>query len=207
MKYTFLASRGEECKLSRIDRVLVCSNVFNKWPNACVRALHRDLSDHSPLVLSLVDTTYGAKPFLWFDSWLDRAGCEELVTNVMKGCDFLGPPDVALVRKLQELINRLRGWIKKCRIKEDEDLARLKNEKEDYEIVMEDRDLEEEEVWIWSECRKSIEEIERHRSRDIKQKSRVKRASHGDENTAFFHSMVNGRKARNTIPGLEVNGE
>ena len=35
----------------------------------------------------------------------------------------------------------------------------------------------------------------------------MKWASLGDENTAFFHAVVNGRKARNAILGLEVNGE
>ncbi|PWA36616.1 RNA-directed DNA polymerase, eukaryota, Reverse transcriptase zinc-binding domain protein [Artemisia annua] len=83
----------------------------------------------------------------------------------------------------------------------------LKAEKEEYERIMENSELEESDLWIWSECRKNIEEIELHRAHDIKQKSRVKWASLGDENTAFFHYFVNGRKARNSIPGLEVNGE
>ncbi|KAM0042665.1 putative RNA-directed DNA polymerase [Helianthus debilis subsp. tardiflorus] len=29
----------------------------------------------------------------------------------------------------------------------------------------------------------------------------------GDENSAFFHGVINGRKAKNSIPGLLVNGE
>ncbi|MFS7889004.1 putative RNA-directed DNA polymerase [Helianthus anomalus] len=69
------------------------------------------------------------------------------------------------------------------------------------------KNLEEEELWVWTECKKSLQEIELYRSRDLKQKSRVKWASLGDENTSFFHSVVNGRKARNTIPGLEIRDE
>ncbi|XP_076957720.1 uncharacterized protein LOC143633271 [Bidens hawaiensis] len=41
----------------------------------------------------------------------------------------------------------------------------------------------------------------------MKQKSRVRWASFGDDNSAYFHNMVNGRKARNAIPGLEIDGE
>lgn len=93
MKYTYMTNRGGECKWSRIDRVLVCPKVFNKWPNSCVRALHRDLSDHSPLIMSLVDTNFGPKPFRWFDSWMDRPGCEELVKSVLVGSHFEGPSD------------------------------------------------------------------------------------------------------------------
>ena len=207
MKYTYMTNRGGECKWSRIDRVLVCSKVFNKWPNACVRALHRDLSDHSPLIMSLVDTNFGLKPFRWFDSWVDRLGCQEFVKSVLVGSHFEGPSDKILSMKLKSLRNRLKVWYKHCKIKEDEDVNRLRAEKEEYEILMENKELEEQDLWVWSECKKSLEEIELHRSRDIKQKSRVKWASLGDENTAFFHAVVNGRKARNAIPGLEVNGE
>ncbi|KAJ0576606.1 putative AP endonuclease 1, Endonuclease/exonuclease/phosphatase superfamily [Helianthus annuus] len=42
MRYTYMSNRRGLCKLSRIDKVFVCDNVFNKWPIACVRALNRD---------------------------------------------------------------------------------------------------------------------------------------------------------------------
>ena len=71
---------------------------------------------------------------------------------------------------------------------------------------MEDKEFEESEMWVWTECKKNLEDIEYFRSRDIKQKSRVKWAALGDENTSFFHNVVNGRKARNAIPGLEIDG-
>lgn len=67
LKYTYLVNRCGDCKMSRIDRVFICENGFNKWSNAYVRALSRELSDHAPLLLSLVDTNFGPKPFRWFD--------------------------------------------------------------------------------------------------------------------------------------------
>ncbi|PWA50793.1 RNA-directed DNA polymerase, eukaryota, Reverse transcriptase zinc-binding domain protein [Artemisia annua] len=207
LKYTYLVNRGGECKLSRIDRMLFCSNVFNKWPNACVRALHRDHSDHSPLVLSVVDSNFRPKPFRWFDSWMDRPGCQDLVKLILEDNNAQGPADLALTMKLRRLRNRLKIWFKKHKQKEDEDEMRLRAEKEEIETMMEQKDLDDTELWVWAECKKNLEEIELHRSRDIKQKSRVNWASFGDENTAFFHNVVNGRKARNAIPGLEVNGE
>ncbi|PWA67185.1 RNA-directed DNA polymerase, eukaryota [Artemisia annua] len=116
MKFTYLANRLGACKLSRIDRVLVCSNVFNKWPNACVRALQRDMSDHSPLILSLVDTNFGPKPFRWFDSWLERTDCIQVINSVLVGVRFRGPADVVLGLKLKTLRNKLKIWSKNCRL-------------------------------------------------------------------------------------------
>ncbi|XP_076958129.1 uncharacterized protein LOC143633769 [Bidens hawaiensis] len=109
-KYTFMASRGDVVKLSKIDRVLVCSNFISKWPNAFLRAFPRERSDHTPLVLSLVDTNFGPKPFRWL------------------------------------LREKLKKWVKDCKIKEGENLQIFKSEKEDFELFMEERDLEEDEV-------------------------------------------------------------
>ena len=72
---------------------------------------------------------------------------------------------------------------------------------------MEHKELDESELWIWSECSKCLEEIQIFKARDLKQKSRVKWASMGDENTSFFHYVVNGRKVSNGLPGLMINGE
>ncbi|XP_022031427.1 uncharacterized protein LOC110932398 [Helianthus annuus] len=207
MKYTYMTNRGGKCKMSRIDRMLVCCNVYKKWPNACARALNRELSDHSPLILSLVDTNFGPKPFRCFDSWLDRPGCVEIITSVLTGNNMEGPSDLNLNNKLKMLRNRLKVWYKACKCNEEEEEKRLRKERDEIERLMEQKDLEESKLWVWSECKKSLEEIELFRSRDIRKKSRVKWAALGDENTGFFHSTVNGRKARNAIPGLQVNGE
>ncbi|PWA79287.1 RNA-directed DNA polymerase, eukaryota [Artemisia annua] len=206
MNFTYLVNRQGECKLSRIDRVFVCDNIFNKWPNACVRALNREFSDHAPLFLSLCDTNFGPKPFRWFDSWIDRQVCEDIVNSVLVGWRNHGPADINLMRKLKDLRMKLNRWIVKSRKKDNELEFSLKKDKEEMERLMEQKDLEESELWVWSECCKNLHEIELLRTRDLKQKSRVKWAALGDENTSLFHNVVNGRKARNSIPGLEVNG-
>ncbi|XP_022020173.1 uncharacterized protein LOC110920261 [Helianthus annuus] len=71
---------------------------------------------------------------------------------------------------------------------------------------MEERGLEEEEVWVWEESKKDLENLMWFKNRDLHQKARVKWALSGDENSAFFHRCIKGRKASNAIPGLHVNG-
>ncbi|PWA68527.1 RNA-directed DNA polymerase, eukaryota, Reverse transcriptase zinc-binding domain protein [Artemisia annua] len=185
LKYTYLVNRCGEFKMSRIDRVFVCDNIFNKWSNAYVRALRRELSDHTPLLLSLVDTNFGPKPFRWFDSWLERPGCVEVINSVMDGWIYDDPPELSLIQKLKMLRDKLKVW----------------------KVLMEQQELEEADFWVWSECTKCLQEIEFYRSRDFRQKSRVKWASLGDENSSYFHNVVKGRQARNAIPSLEVRGE
>ena len=40
----------------------------------------------------------------------------------------------------------------------------------------------------------------------MKQRARVRWASKGDENSRYFHGLVNCRKASNGLPGLMING-
>ncbi|XP_021984890.1 uncharacterized protein LOC110880731 [Helianthus annuus] len=78
-KYTFLSGDGK--KLSKIDRALVCSDFMTKWPNTSLRALERNISDHSPLILSSGASNYGPTPFRFFNSWIEIPGMVEAVNR------------------------------------------------------------------------------------------------------------------------------
>lgn len=43
-------------------------------------------------------------------------------------------------------------------------------------------------------------------TKDLRQKARVKWAIDGDENTKFFHAVVRGRKKKNDVKGMLING-
>ncbi|PWA97953.1 RNA-directed DNA polymerase, eukaryota, Reverse transcriptase zinc-binding domain protein [Artemisia annua] len=146
-KFTFLAGKDNGFKMSKIDRVLVCQDFFNRWPLACLRALPRGLSDHCPLLLSLEDSNYGAKPFRWFNSWLDREGCVDIVSNSLISCAFEGPADIVIIKKLNFLRGVLKEWWSSILKTEGEALANLKEDIEKFERIMEERDLAEEETW------------------------------------------------------------
>lgn len=205
-KFTFLAGMGSNCKMSKIDRVLVCEEFFNRWPGACLRALPRGLSDHCPLVLSVCDSNFGAKPFKWFNSWLDRDGCEKVVVDAMNGFIGSGSADVNLHRKLGAVRNDLKRWWKEISKSEDDAMNALREDITDLERIMEYRELEEEEIWVWEESKKELEKSLLLKNRDLYQKSRVKWAALGDENSGFFHRCIKGRRAANAFPGLLVGG-
>ncbi|XP_022004387.1 uncharacterized protein LOC110901940 [Helianthus annuus] len=78
--------------------------------------------------------------------------------------------------------------------KERDSEAVARSEIEDMEILREERGLSEEEKWIMSENTRLVQEIEENRTRDLRQRSRVKWAKDGDENSKFFHSIINSRK-------------
>ncbi|XP_022041331.1 uncharacterized protein LOC110943908 [Helianthus annuus] len=206
-KFTYAVVVEGVVKLSKIDRVLVSQKKFNRWPRACLRALSRGLSDHSPLLLTLVDVNFGYKPFRWFNSWLGREGCQNVVRKAILDCSIDGRPDMVISGKLKCVREAIKIWRDEIVRKEGDLLENCKSDIQRLERILEDRELEEEEVWIWEECKKEVMQIEQWKTRYLQQKSRVGWASSGDENSAYFHRMVNGRKAVNDIPGLSIDGQ
>ncbi|XP_022041076.1 uncharacterized protein LOC110943648 [Helianthus annuus] len=200
-KFTFVS--GNKC--SRIDRIFVSWNGLNEWTNAEYRALGREKSDHSPLVLKVEARNYGAKPFRFFNSWLSKEGFEEIVVNAAKEYSGSGPPDVKLMGKFRKIRQAIVEWRKKVTTIEQEEELQLKQDLIELDSFIEDRDLTEAEQWVFDEAHKKLREIETGKAKDIRQKSRVKWAKEGDENTAFFHGMINKRKTCNNIPGLMID--
>uniref|UniRef100_A0A251VEZ9 Putative reverse transcriptase domain-containing protein n=1 Tax=Helianthus annuus TaxID=4232 RepID=A0A251VEZ9_HELAN len=173
-KFTFMVANDKGFKFSKIDRVLVCHEFLNKWPNAVFRALPREKSDRCPLLLSLVDSNFGPKPFQWFNSWLERDGCEKIIIDTLDGEYTEGSPDLLIANKFKRVREALKKWWVDIGDKEKGDYLEMTTDISSFEQKLEVAVLDEED---------------------------------GDENSAFFHSVVNGRKAKNNIPGLLVDGE
>lgn len=72
--------------------------------------------------------------------------------------------------------------------------------------IAETRPLSTAELDVWNTGIKKIEEWERLKTLDLKQKARVKWIIDGDENSKFFHGYINNRNRRNLLHGLMING-
>ncbi|XP_022031089.1 uncharacterized protein LOC110932035 [Helianthus annuus] len=88
--------------------------------------------------------------------------------------------------------------------KDKEDWLRDMEELEKLDVLSDIRDLNEEELWIKEECLKNIREREFLAAMDLKQKTRCRWAVEGDENSTFFHRLINNRKKKKGIPGLSI---
>ncbi|XP_021980625.1 uncharacterized protein LOC110876771 [Helianthus annuus] len=193
-KFTFSSANGR--KQSKLDRFLINPGFFNSWPEASVEAVSTFLSDHGLILLKSVLVNFVARPLRIFDSWFDRLGFQEVVVKALKkdlGCH--GPPDTILMRKLCDLRVDLKVWRDEMLKKSSEKVNLPSTDLGNIQAVMEERDLTEEEEWILLESKKVLKEEEERKSSDFRQRSRIKWAKDGDENSKFFHAMINCRKA------------
>ncbi|KAK1427628.1 hypothetical protein QVD17_16319 [Tagetes erecta] len=193
-------------KLSRIDRILVCSSFINCWSEACYYALSRHLADHSPLILSMTSQDFGPIPFRFFNSWMSRPGFDTMIKKANDDFSFDGPPELALQAKLKNFKAAIIKWIKDIKAQEEELNDTIFMEMDQLDKIMEERFLTEDEEWILGECKHNLSVLETHNLKDLWQKSRAKWASHGDDNTKYFHGIINGKNSRNRIHGVDIEG-
>ncbi|XP_076931696.1 uncharacterized protein LOC143596927 [Bidens hawaiensis] len=77
---------------------------------------------------------------------------------------------------------------------------------EEFDRLAKIRDLTDVELNKWSSTLFELKEFELLKLKDLKQKSRVKWALEGDENSSFFHGIMNANLTTNRINGVSVNG-
>ncbi|XP_021995640.1 uncharacterized protein LOC110892801 [Helianthus annuus] len=120
----------------------------------------------------------------------------------------------SFVKKTSRLISRNGGPRSvfrkkrraKVRIQEEKEIEELRNEAERLEKLAVTGNLTAGEKQLRVETRLKIKKVELARIRDLHQKARIKWLKEGDENTRFFHGVLNINRATSRINGLTIGG-
>ncbi|XP_022014661.1 uncharacterized protein LOC110914156 [Helianthus annuus] len=199
-KYTYISDRGD--KLSKLDRFLVCIGFLEQWPGAALTALERRYSDHRPLLLSTTPMDFGHVPFRFYNSWLEMNGFMEFVNGKCSQFVFNGPADLGLATKLRWLKNRIKEWVSAEKKKTDGLYNCWKSKVAELELLAEERSLQQFELDQRLDLRQLMAEVDKQKIADTRQKSRARWAVDGDENSSFFHFIVNANISSNRINGI-----
>lgn len=203
-KFTYWSANGDN--LSKIDRMLVCKDFHRLWPAACLAALPREASDHCPVILKLQVKDFDPIPFKLFSSWLTKKGADEIIKEALAKPIPPGPPDRRIQLKFKEVKKSLKDWVKASKQHEEMEAVNLRSTIPIIELAAEDRVLTdvEKQVRMDSYCR--LKELDYQNYVGLKQKSRMKWAIDGEENSKFFHGMMKNNMADKRINGLSVDG-
>lgn len=202
-RFTYMNDKGD--KLSKLDRAFVCIGFMSRWPEASLVALDRGLSDHCPLSLVCSGKDFGPCPFRFYNSWLSKEGLEQIFASELSkevGCQGA----LALAIKLKALKGAIKSWRDKDKIKEEANLSAASKKVEILEQIAESRPLTVEERKERAVSRMEIKRFERAKAFDLLQKARIRWVTEGDENSKFFHGIINVKRARNRINGLDFDG-
>ncbi|KAL5703663.1 hypothetical protein ACHQM5_022190 [Ranunculus cassubicifolius] len=99
--------------LERLDRVLGSEDWVKLFPTCVVKSLSNASSDHLVLTVSLNQKEEGGpKPFRFFDMWLKKKSCKEVIAKAWKSRTE-GGLDEVVKEKMDQTRKHLRIWNKK----------------------------------------------------------------------------------------------
>lgn len=193
-------------KFSKIDRFLVCRNFVSLQPNSTVTALHKFLSDHSPVILAATQTYFGPRPFRFFNSWLLEADFESFLLNTWSSFRGFGHSDQILAAKFRFLKNALKKWRISKLATQAKEIEQLKVKVHEIESRAECGLVSGEEILERRNGLIRLRDLEHFRLLDLKQKAKINWLVDGDENSKFFHGVLKNNYKKNSISGLSING-
>ncbi|GJY05532.1 hypothetical protein Tco_0371472 [Tanacetum coccineum] len=192
-----ICSISEGTTASKILKIIDCSAI----------CLDRHLSDHRPILLREVKLDFGPTPFRFYHSWFDYVGFDDMIKlswHSFSHSDTNGM--IRFKKKLQDLKKIIRSWIKAKKL----EISGSKNEMIS-ELGAIDKDMDrgvfdDDTVFRRFELKHKLLNVSEMESKDNFQKSKVKWAVEGDENSKFFHGIINKRRAQLAIRGIFVDG-
>nr|GEV20926.1 RNA-directed DNA polymerase, eukaryota [Tanacetum cinerariifolium] len=181
-EFTWIHPSGS--KMSKLDRFLVFEGIYSVFPSITAMCLDKHLSDHRPIVLCEVQADFGPVPFRFYHSWFSLEGFDDMVEQTWGSslhCDS----------------NKMIRF-------NDKDL--ITNELADIDKLVD--------CGIWSdsihlrrsELQRNLFNINQMKSKELFQKSKVKWAIEGDENSKFFHGLINKKRSQLAIRGVFIEG-
>ncbi|XP_074305914.1 uncharacterized protein LOC141641139 [Silene latifolia] len=189
----------EEKVYSRIDRVFINEEWLNLFPGSVAHFLPEGLYDHCPCVVRFDEAAIKRKAsFKYYNMWSKAQGFEELITERW-GMNVLGTEMYRIVTKLKCLKKDLKK-LNREQFSDIENLAKVAEMSLDHlQTKLRVDPLNEDLCQAERECAKEVEFLGKARMDFLKQKAKMKWMTDGDDNSAFFHSSIKRRRARNTV--------
>ncbi|GJW80278.1 RNA-directed DNA polymerase, eukaryota [Tanacetum coccineum] len=194
-------------KMSKLDRFLISENLMITCPNFTATSLERYLSDHRPILLRESHFDYGPTPFRFFHSWFEMEGFNKLVEDAWNEA----PVDESnamsnMMKKLKYLKQKIRDW-NKGNMKSSKNIkAKLKDDLKAVDDIIDNGEGNDEVVKLRMDVLKSIQDIDKIQSLDAAQKAKIKWSIEGDENSSFYHGVLNKKRSQLNIRGILVDG-
>ncbi|KAJ0874585.1 putative RNA-directed DNA polymerase [Helianthus annuus] len=200
-KFTFISGHSE-VKLSKLDRFLVNDSFMSMWPSIKVEVHPRGLSDHCPISLSCNATDFGPIPFKFFNTWVRDHKVVGIVKSVLAADPGGDKADAVLSLVLKQIKGEIKKWRKQVFQEENSEALEMSKIIEEIEFKASTGPVSNEDKNRRMILRLKLLDMERIKVKNLQQKARANWAKFGDENSSFFHKLLNVNIASSRINGL-----
>ncbi|GKE57660.1 RNA-directed DNA polymerase, eukaryota, partial [Tanacetum coccineum] len=177
------------------------------FPHISAVCLDRHLSDHRPIILREKLTDFGATPFRFYHSWLSIPGFDQLVNSSWNSFNFDDSNGmIRFKKKLQCLKKEIRKWVADFKSVQSSCIKDIKKKLCDIDKVLDQGGVTDDVLLSRMETMKQLHDLNSSNNIDFVQKAKVRWAIEGDENTKFFHGVINRKRANLSVKGIMIDG-
>jgi mannosylglycoprotein endo-beta-mannosidase len=170
-----------------------------------VEALNREISDHTPLLLSLGEKskTKGPAPFKFELGWLLREGFFDVVSEVWKKENKGTTWMQRWQNKIRRLRQFLRGWAKNMNGAYKREKQELLRKAEEFDKIAESQLLSQCEWDLKQSIQERLNQLLREEELKWFQRAKTTNILEGDNNTRYFHMIANGKRRKTRVFRLD----
>nr|GEW58369.1 RNA-directed DNA polymerase, eukaryota [Tanacetum cinerariifolium] len=195
-------------KMSKLDRFFISENLLNTCPNINAITLERYLSDHRPILLRESSCDYGPVPFRIFHYWIEVNGFDKLVMNSWYDAPSHGNNAIlSFMSKLKFLKTRIKEWNVDYRRSSNGVADKLKEELLEIDAEIDNGNGNADIVVRRLVIINELQCISKSQVAKIAQKIKIRWCVEGDENSKFFHGILNKKRSQSNIRGVLIDGK
>ncbi|GJS58103.1 RNA-directed DNA polymerase, eukaryota [Tanacetum coccineum] len=205
--FSFTWSHPSATKMSKIDRFLVSDGIISLFPSITALCLDRHLSDHRPILLHDIKLDFGPTPFRFYHAWFKYEGFDEMVNQTWRSFSHSDRNGmVRFKKKLFDLKIVIRQWVKSKRAQLCNTKQALEGELHEVDEDLDHGTVNEDLLVRRKDIIRQLHDIKTKGDAELIQKSKIRWAIEGDENTKFFHGIINKKRSHLAIRGVLIDG-
>ncbi|XP_057775476.1 uncharacterized protein LOC130994451 [Salvia miltiorrhiza] len=147
---------------------------------------------------------WGPKPFRFINAWVSHPDFLEVVRTSWNQSGITGWRSFVFKQKFKRLKEDLKKWNKTSFGSIEENIGKLKNDICCWDAIDDTMGLEDDEIIKRNESVANLFLQLKNRDSLLSQKARDRWLTDGDVNSNYFHKVINGRRLKNDISGLQV---
>ncbi|GKC23096.1 RNA-directed DNA polymerase, eukaryota, reverse transcriptase zinc-binding domain protein, partial [Tanacetum coccineum] len=203
--FTWMNKAGT--KLSKLDRFLISEGIIEDIPDIKIMVIDRMWSDHSPILLHVKKADFGPSPFKFYNLWLNRDDFDDLIKSTWSSMDTSNRnSNIRSHEKLRGLKTAIKKWHAEVRKNNKSQKCVILSEIKDIEKKIDDGSASTSDREKRISLLQDIDKLDNLEALNLIQKAHIKWDIEADENSKFFHGMINSKRRSQAITGILHDG-